>query len=308
MPYVTTIASSGGTNFLLAPGVKGSVKFLHHGFSTTTTHLGGTMILCFLQGNFSSSPFKAICHPSKAVQPIDQGRSTTRGKDTGPTACPTLAAMFAVTDQDKFAALPGDHQEDTLVNRPNHLFIHPRILTKANCPRKGRAKPLAYAIIEQLKNLDVADSTTDQEKAEVKDKMDNLEVLIAFFWVSEQGLLTSVTLSDMEESPHLNHQCELILGKIRKSDTPQTGSALDPAGGLAMATQQSRMLSMQQRESTSLVKRVEDKNSKLLIRNLSPKQQDLFMKLCTRHMHKSPTISLFLTLCLAEMAPHQATS
>ena len=44
----TTIAgSSGGTNFLLVPGAKGIVKFLHHGFSTTT-HLGGQMILCFI--------------------------------------------------------------------------------------------------------------------------------------------------------------------------------------------------------------------------------------------------------------------
>ena len=36
----TTIASSGGANFHLVPGPKGTVKFLHHGFSTTT-HLGG---------------------------------------------------------------------------------------------------------------------------------------------------------------------------------------------------------------------------------------------------------------------------
>ena len=31
----TTIASSRGTNFLLAPGPKGIVKFLHHRFSTS---------------------------------------------------------------------------------------------------------------------------------------------------------------------------------------------------------------------------------------------------------------------------------
>ena len=40
----TTIASSGGANFLLVPGPKGIVKFQHHGFSTT-------MILCFIQGS-----------------------------------------------------------------------------------------------------------------------------------------------------------------------------------------------------------------------------------------------------------------
>ena len=75
--------------------------------------------------------------------------------------------MLGVTDQDAFAALTGD-QEDTLADRPNHLFIHPpRIFTKANGPRTSRAKALAYAIIEQL-NSDLEDSTTEQEKAEVR--------------------------------------------------------------------------------------------------------------------------------------------
>ena len=32
--------------------------------------------------------------PGQAVKPIDQGRPTTRGKDTGPTACPTLDKML----------------------------------------------------------------------------------------------------------------------------------------------------------------------------------------------------------------------
>ena len=62
----------------------------------------------------------------------------------------------------------------------------------------------------------------------------------------------------MEESPHLNHKCELILGKIRKPNSPQSGSALDPAWGLAMATH-SLMLSMQQRESTRILERAEAK-------------------------------------------------
>ena len=94
-----------------------------------------------------------------------------------------------VTDQDELAALPGN-QEDTLADRPNHLFIHPRIFRKADGPRMSRVKALAYAVIKQL-NLELAHLTTDQEKAEVRDEMDNLEVLLAFLWASEQGLLTS---------------------------------------------------------------------------------------------------------------------
>ena len=262
------------------------------------------MILCFIQGNFSSFPFTVICRPSEAIQPIDQGRVTTHGKDTGPTACSTLVEMLGATNQDAFAALTGN-QGDTLANRPNHLFIHPRIFTKADGPRTIRAKALAYVIIDEL-NSDLRGSTTEQEKVEVREEMNSSEVLLACLWASKQGLLTSVTLSDMAESPHLNHQCELILDKIRK-DTPQTGSTLDPAGGLAVATQ-SLMLSMQQRESTRLLERAEDKSAKSLIRNLSPKQQGLFLRLCTSHMHKPPTMSPFLTLCLAEKAPQRATN
>ena len=61
-------------------------------------------------------------------------------------------------------------------------------------------------------NFELAELSTDQEKAELRDEMDNLDVLLAFLWAFEQGLLTTVRLSDMEESPHLNYQCELILG------------------------------------------------------------------------------------------------
>jgi hypothetical protein len=51
------------------------------------------MILGFIQGNFSASPFKVIGRPAHTVVPIDHGRAATRGK-TAPRACPTLAAVF----------------------------------------------------------------------------------------------------------------------------------------------------------------------------------------------------------------------
>ena len=140
-----TIASSSGANFMLVPGPKGIAKFLHYGFLTTTHLLGEAMIFCFIQGNFSFLPSKAICCPNETVQAINQGRPMIRGKDTAPTACPTLVALFGATSEDELSALPGD-QEDTLTNRPNHLSIHPAmIFTKANGPRTIKAKALAYA-------------------------------------------------------------------------------------------------------------------------------------------------------------------
>ena len=119
-----------------------------------------------------------------------------------------------------------------------------------------RRTPLPIGRTISLSTQGSLRTPTDLGRVELKvhDEMGSLEVLLTFLWASEQGLLTSVTLSDIEESPQLNHQCELIIRNIRKLDTPQTGSALDPAGGLAMATE-SLMLSMQQRESTRLLER-----------------------------------------------------
>jgi hypothetical protein len=298
----TTVANSGEGNFLLVPGSKGTVKILHQGFSTTT-HLKGATILGFIQGSFSSSPFKTLSNPAEAVLPIDQGRVTTRGKETAPVACPTLDSMFGAKSEDEFVALPGE--VDTLEDRPNHLFIHPRIFTRADGPRTIPAKSLAFALIEQL-NQELANASSAQEKTEVEEEKGYMEVLLAFLWASEQGLLTAVTLSDGQESPHLNHQCELIMKKIR-TIAPQAGPSSDPAGGLTIATQ-NPLLSMQQTESTRVQERAEDKSAKSLIRNLSPRQQGLFTRLCTNHMHKDPVVPAFLTACLAEKAPHSATN
>ena len=143
----STIANSGGGNFLLVPGSKGTVKFLHQGLATTT-HLGGETVLGFVQGNFSSSPFKVLANPSEATLPVDLGRSATRGK-TEPAACPTRASFFGAAGPDAFANPPGE-SEGTLANRPNHLFLHPRIFTKSDGPKSIRAKALAWGPIEHL--------------------------------------------------------------------------------------------------------------------------------------------------------------
>ena len=301
--FRTTISTSGGGNFLLAPGPKGTVNFLHQGF-VTTTKLGGATILAFIQGNFSSSPFKVLGRPADVVVPIDRGRATTRGK-AAPTACPTLVAIFAASSEDAFAALPGE--VETLANRPNHILVHPRIFTMAEGPKTIRSKALAWNIIKRM-NEELANAETDQERADVTEDQENLGVLLAFLWASEKGLLTPVTLSDLDESPHLNYQCELIVGKIRATPASQTtGSSLDSASGLAVATH-SLMLSMQKTESTRIKERAEDKSAKSLIRNLSPRQQALFTRLCTTHMHKEPEMPPFLIQCLAEKAPHRASN
>jgi hypothetical protein len=298
----TTIANSGGGNILLTPGPKGTVNFLHQGFATTPK-LGGATILAFIQGNFSSSPFKVISRPADVVLPIDRVKAPTRGTAAS-AECPTLDSIFSATGADEFAALPGE-VETTLEKRPNHLFVHPRIFTRADGPKSMRSKVLAWAIIQQKKE-ELASAGSAQEKSDVEEEQENLGVLLAFLWASEKGLLTPVTLSDMEESPHLNHQCELIVTKIRAPTAPQAGT-LNTASGLAVATH-SLMLSMQNTENTRIKERAEDKSAKSLIRNLSPSQQALFTRLCTTDMRTAPAMPAFLIQCLAEKAPHRASN
>jgi hypothetical protein len=192
-----TIAGSGGGNIVLVPGPKGFANFLHQGFATAT-HLGGDVILGFIQGNFSASPFKVIGRPADAVIPIEQGRAATRG-ETAPAACPTLAAAFGAGSGDEFAALPGE--VDTLAGRSNHIFVHPSLFTVADAPKSARSKTLAWTTVDELATESLA-AGSDQERAATREEQEKVGTLLAFLRASEQGLLSPVTLADMPESPH----------------------------------------------------------------------------------------------------------
>jgi hypothetical protein len=137
-------------------------------------------------------------------------------------------SIFAASSGDEFTALPG--AVGTLENRPNHFFVHPRIFTRADKPKTIRSKVLAWGMIKQI-NDELTNPGTDQEKADILEEQENVEVLFAFLWASNDGLLTPVTLSDMDKSPHLNHQCKLIVNEIRTPTTLQSGVSLDSVSG-----------------------------------------------------------------------------
>jgi hypothetical protein len=214
-------------------------------------------------------------------------------------------SIFAASSGDEFAALP--EEVETLENRPNQLFVHPRIFARADRPKTIRSKVLAWGMIKQIDD-ELTNARTGQEKADVLEEQENVGVLLAFLWASDDGLLTPVTLSDTCKSLHLNHQCELIVKQIRTPTTLQLGASLtDSVSGLAVAAH-SLMLSMQKTESTRIKERAEDKSAKSRIRKLSSTQQALFTRLCTTHMHAEPVMPAFLIQCLAEKAPHRASN
>ncbi len=288
--FRATIANSGGGNFLLIPGPKGTVQLLHQGFVSTTT-LGGAAILGFVQGKFSSSPFKTIVRPADAVKPTDLGRAMTRGQ-AAPAACPTAKPIFSVSNAEEFAALPGE--VDTLDGMPNHIFVHPRIFTRTDGIRATRSKDLAWEIIKQLTE-ELNNATTDSERADVAEEQDNVEVLLAFLWASERGLLSPVTLGDMEESPHLNHQCELILNKIRTPVNSQAGTSLNSASGLAVATH-SLVISVQNAENNRIQERAEDKCQVTHAQPLSQTASSVHQIMHHRHAHRGEDAALHRVL------------
>jgi hypothetical protein len=56
-----TILTSGGANLILLPSTRGEVIVLHQGLTTSRpTDLGGDLLLVFMNGNFSESPFKIL--------------------------------------------------------------------------------------------------------------------------------------------------------------------------------------------------------------------------------------------------------
>ena len=73
----------------------------------------------------------------------------------------------------------------------------------------------------------------------------------------------------MEESPHLNHQCELILGKIRKSTTPPGWIIFEPnRGAVGYGYSESDAIYATKNGITRLKERAED--NKTLSRFLGP--------------------------------------
>jgi hypothetical protein len=91
------------------------------------------MLLGFVQGNFTTSPFKVIGHPADAVILIDRGRSHNTTK-TAPAACPTLVGTHLKphrekstpwqTDPTTFSSTPGCSPNPNAPSRLGLRHLH----------------------------------------------------------------------------------------------------------------------------------------------------------------------------------------
>jgi hypothetical protein len=76
-----------------------------------------------------------------------------------------------------------------------------------------------------------------QELQELATQKGELHVELAYLWAVSRKLVGSVALKDLPESPQLNHQCELIQGKVRSGGPGDPGP---PARGAPLAASHNR--------------------------------------------------------------------
>jgi hypothetical protein len=306
--FALTISTSGGANVILLPKNKGEVSVLHQGFSTST-HLGGDLLLVFANGNLSESPFKVV-NPLVVVHELP-----TRNSRAG-SGSPTLLSMFGATTADEFSRLPPEGNT-ILEGRPNHILLHPRYLTAISCPRSIEAKTLAFGILGDINSVtDNNPNMSEDEARNVEEAKRDVEALLAFLWTSARGgLITSIHLTDIPESPQLNHQCELLRQKVRGG-----GTTLTPGGTIGVPTArtsevaaltgaaQSLMMAMSANERVRKRERREDKEDKSLIKALGPDQQKLFSALATDDLRDPPEVGDFMKGILRLRSPHAAAN
>jgi hypothetical protein len=268
--------------------------------------------LTFVHGNLSGSSFKVL-DPKAAVAGIDASRTVTRNAPTG-LLSPKPEAYFGAKNEAEFGVLPAEDCT-VLQGRPNHMFIHPRLFMAMEEPKSARARTLAAEIIDELNDRD-DDAEDKQTKKVVEKEKKDVGTLLAFLWVSENNLLTPITVQETPGNPQLNQRCEQVHTKVRRGAVPTIvtgmtnpmlgGPNSDDTAGLAVAAQSLTMV-MTSNENIHIREREEDKGSKSLIRNLGPTQQSLFTRLVTEHMREPPEMSDFMKLVLHEKSPAKAT-
>ena len=144
---IATIAGSEGANLLLVPAApKNSLEWLHQGIGFNL-NFGGDMLLAFVHGNLSSSPFKMLTIET-AVNNLGTTRTNTRQASAGHRS-PKPESYFEINDEAGFIALPAEDC-DVLQGHPNHVLIHPSYFIHSDGPKTVRASHLALAIISQL--------------------------------------------------------------------------------------------------------------------------------------------------------------
>lgn len=226
--FSQAIAGSMYGNMIIVPAEPGKMSIIHHGFLCNKP---GGSDLVFVQGNLGDSCYFKVLPREDATAQI----KVVNGRRSTTVNCPTLETMRGATTGDEFAALAAQGNV-ILCQKPNLLLIHPVIFHLANGAPTVRSRELAIDIIDALR-VD-PDEDDAEEVAKKHSDATNLELLLGILWASDNGGLTEVRMTDVEENPTLNHAIRAIKDKLRNdgrptANTEREGQDEEPEGDAA---------------------------------------------------------------------------
>jgi hypothetical protein len=210
---VQDIAGSMNGNMMMIPGEAGRMHLLHHGFVCNQPE---GFDLVFVQGNLGECFYFKVLPREEATTQIQ----INTGRRPSTTNCPTLASMRGATTADEFAALEPDGNT-ILLQKPNHVVIHPVIFLLAKGAPTVHSRQLALTILDGIRIVP-EDEADEEETARKEVEALGLELLLGMLWASENDGLT-----DIQENPTLNHAILALKGKVRNGGGRGVGT---PAG------------------------------------------------------------------------------
>jgi hypothetical protein len=147
---------------------------------------------------------------------------------------------------------------------------------------------------------------TAQELQELASQKKELHIVLTYLWAVSLKLAGTLSLEDLPESPQLNHQCELIRGKVRSGGTGDPGPSA--CGTPLTALAQTLMTTMSNAEVARARDRTEDRASKSLIKSFGPTQQGLFLTLAADDLQDAPAQLPFMKTVLGVRSPTAAVN
>ena len=292
-------------SMMLVPGPVGRMQMLHHGFTYDHEDMGFQLI--FAQGNLGDCSYFKIIPAGDVTEPI----KITQGRRITTTNCPLLESMLAATTKEEFTALPA--QANTILRqKPNHLMIHPEAFLMMDGSPNFQSKELAMIIIDMIR---VDPDEDDEEIVEEKAKAaTGAEQVLSFLWASEQGALTPVILTDVQESPYLNQTIRAIKEKLGRGEANvvetrnDNGEEREARAEAWAVSSQSIVQELNRMHESRETARDLKEASQSLLKALGPDQKGLFTTLCTTDALVVPEMTPFMNTVTMTKTPQKAVS
>jgi hypothetical protein len=135
--------------------------------------------------------------------------------------------MKGATTADEFAALEAEGNT-ILLQKPNHVVIHPAVFLMAKGAPTVHSRELAITILDVIR-INPEDAADEEETARKEVEALGLELLLGMLWASENDGLTEIRLTDIQENPTLNHAIRAIKERVKNGGGGWRGI---PTGGV----------------------------------------------------------------------------